>query len=280
MSTKLSLGFSPCPNDTFIFDAMIHHKIDTEGLDFDVIMADVEALNEMAIAEKLSITKLSFNAYSKLTEPYILLDSGAALGRNCGPILISKRHIQLTEISALSVAIPGENTTANLLLSIAFPDLKNKTAMLFSDIETAVLDGQFDAGLIIHESRFTYQQKGLKKLVDLGEFWETHYHQPIPLGGIVAKRNLTIDTLEKINRVLKRSIEFAFANPKSSSNFIRCNAQEMSEEVMYKHIELYVNDFSIDLGKSGKEAVKKLFEEGNKNGLIANYRQDLFLHTI
>ena len=278
MSTKISLGFSPCPNDTFIFDAMVHHKIDTEGLDFDVIMADVEELNRMAFHNELMMTKISFNAFSKLSESYLLLDGGAALGKNCGPLIVAKRPFPISDLKEKSMAIPGENTTANLLVSIAFPEIKNKKALLFSEIEQAVLDEKFDCGLVIHESRFTFQEKGLHKIIDLGEFWEEKTHSPIPLGGIIALRNLPIELLHKLNRVLKKSVEFAMQNPKSGLGFIRCNAQEMSEEVMYKHIDLYVNDFSKNLGIEGKNAVKILFEEGRKLALIGNYHENLFLN--
>lgn len=278
MSTKISLGFSPCPNDTFIFDAMVHHKIDTEGLDFDVIMADVEELNQMAFRNQLMVTKISFNAFSKLSENYLLLDGGAALGKNCGPLIVAKKQFDIPELKHKSMAIPGENTTANLLVSIAFPDITNKKAILFSEIEQAVLDEKFDCGLVIHESRFTFQEKGLYKIIDLGEFWEEKTHSPIPLGGIIALRNLPVELLHKLNRVLKKSVEFAMQNPKSGLGFIRCNAQEMSEEVMYKHIDLYVNDFSKNLGMEGKKAVKILFEEGRKLGLIGNYHENLFLN--
>lgn len=278
MSTKISLGFSPCPNDTFIFDAMVHHKIDTEGLDFDVIMADVEELNQMAFRNQLMVTKISFNAFSKLSENYLLLDGGAALGKNCGPLIVAKKQFDIQELKHKSMAIPGENTTANLLVSIAFPEITNKKAILFSEIEQAVLDEKFDCGLVIHESRFTFQEKGLYKIIDLGEFWEEKTHSPIPLGGIIALRNLPVELLHKLNRVLKKSVEFAMQNPKSGLGFIRCNAQEMSEEVMYKHIDLYVNDFSKNLGMEGKKAVKILFEEGRKLGLIGNYHENLFLN--
>lgn len=277
MNPKITLGFSSCPNDTFIFDAMIHGKVDTEGLDFQLHIADVEELNQMAFEQKLMVTKISFNAFSKLTKEYLLLDAGAALGRNCGPIIVSKREFPLSQISTKSIVIPGVNTTANLLLNIAFPEIKNKTARIFSEIEKSILDEKYDCGLIIHESRFTYEEKGLKKIIDLGEYWENRTHTPIPLGGIIALRSLDSELLQKINRVLKRSVAFAMDNPKSGIDFIRCHSQEMSEEVMYKHIELYVNDFSRDLGEVGKAAVNKLFEEGKKLGLIGEYREDLFV---
>ncbi len=271
----ITLGFSPCPNDCFIFDAMIHGKIDTEGLTFEVVMEDVEALNKKAFQGDLDITKLSFYAFAHLTKTYQLLNSGSALGKGCGPLLIQSSKFEVQ--SYTKIAIPGKYTTANFLLSLAFPQATNKIEMLFSDIEDAVLTGKTDAGLIIHENRFTYEQKGLKKLIDLGEYWETLTNAPIPLGGIVVKRNLPEDLKQKINRVLHKSVLFAFANPRSSLNFVKANAQEMSEEVMYKHIELYVNDYSIDLGEDGKKAIEILFKKAQDLGLIKKIEQGIFL---
>lgn len=275
--SKITIGFSPCPNDCFIFDALIHNKIDTEGLQFEVIMEDVEALNQKAFRAELDITKLSFHAYLYLTKPYQLLNAGSALGNNCGPILVESLKLKVESLNTAKIAIPGKYTTANFLFSIAFPDAKNKTEMLFSDIEDAVLSGKVDAGLIIHENRFTYEQKGLKKIIDLGEYWETLTKAPIPLGGIVIKRNLSCDLKHKVNRVLRKSVEYAFANPKSSLNFVKEHAQEMSEEVMYKHIDLYVNNYSVDLGIKGKNAVQLLFDKGHELGIIDKIEEEIFL---
>ncbi len=274
---NISLGFSSCPNDTFIFDAMIHGKIDTEGLSFNLIIEDVEELNRRAFNNELDVTKISFNAYTHLVDNYILLDSGAALGENCGPLIITKDEMSMDDLQDKVIAIPGKNTTANLLMSLAFPNHKNKKEMLFSDIENAIIDKEVDAGLIIHESRFTYLEKGLKKTLDIGEYWESTTGTPTPLGGIIAKRELGDKLIHKINRVLKRSVEFAFANPKSGFDFIREHSQEMSEDVMYKHIALYVNDNTIDLGEKGKNAVKRLFKESEKAGFIGKIDKDLFL---
>lgn len=274
---KLTLGFSSCPNDTFIFDAMIHHKIDTEGLEFELIIADVEELNKRAFEAELDITKISFNAFTRLTNQYILLDSGAALGENCGPLIIANEEMPIAALNSKKIAIPGVNTTANLLMTFSFPQAENKIEMLFSDIENAVIEGKVDAGLIIHESRFTYQDKGLIKLADIGEIWETKTGTPTPLGGIIAQRNLGNELLEKINRVLRRSVEFAFKNPKSGLEFIRLHSQEMSEEVMYKHIGLYVNEHSISLGNSGRKSVEKLFEIAFELGLIDEIADKIFL---
>ncbi|MFN7117272.1 MAG: menaquinone biosynthesis family protein [Saprospiraceae bacterium] len=274
---KLSLGFSPCPNDTFIFDAMIHGKIDTEGLEFEVVMADVEALNQQAFAQDLDITKLSYHAFAYLTEHYSLLDAGSALGNNCGPLLIAKRPLSDTEIIESKIAIPGKFTTANFLLGVAYPDARNKVETLFSNIEDAVLNGEVDAGLIIHENRFTYAQKGLVKLIDLGEFWETTTGMPIPLGGIVVKRSLPEALQHKVNRVMQRSVQFAFDHPKSSLNFVRAHAQEMEEAIMYQHIDLYVNHYTARLGEQGRAAVQHLFDVAQEKQLIPATNASIFL---
>jgi 1,4-dihydroxy-6-naphthoate synthase len=281
---KLTIGFSPCPNDTFIFDALIHHKIDTEGLDFDVFYDDVETLNQKAFRGELDITKLSYHAFAYAADKYVLLDAGSALGFGVGPLLICKQNAEdlqkqlETDNPQLKIGIPGKYTTANFLLSLAFPNATNKTELVFSDIENAVLDGRVEIGLIIHENRFTYQDKGLHKIIDLGDYWEKRTGCAIPLGGIVANRNLPSDVQHKINRVIRRSIEFAFANPKSGLDYIRSHAQEMSEEVMYKHIDLYVNKFSVDLGTEGKKAVKLLFNTALEKSIIPKISESLFLN--
>jgi 1,4-dihydroxy-6-naphthoate synthase len=259
---KLTLGFSPCPNDTFIFDALVHHKIDTEGLEFEVVFGDVEQLNRWAFQGKLDITKLSYNAFTHCVNNYVLLDSGSALGNNCGPLLIKKPNTILTAKS--KIAIPGKYTTANMLLSIAFPEYQIKVETLFSEIENQVLEGRVDAGLIIHENRFIYQDKGLEKVKDLGEFWEEETGLPIPLGGIVVNRELPLATQQKIERVLRKSVEYAFANPNSSVDYVKCYAHEMEKQVVDAHIALYVNDYSVSLGEQGKKAVELLFEKAGK----------------
>jgi 1,4-dihydroxy-6-naphthoate synthase len=275
--TKISLGFSTCPNDTFIFDAMVHQKIDTEGLDFEVVLGDVEELNNKALNNELDVTKISYHAFSKIADNYLLLDSGSALGYKNGPLLISKHKIYPDEVNDIKIAIPGLNTTANLLLSVAFPNATNKKEYLFSDIEEAILSNEVDAGLIIHENRFTYEAKGLKKIIDLGEYWEKETGLPIPLGGIAVNRNLYKDLQLKINRVLKRSVEFAFENPKSAYPYIKQYAQEMDEDVMYKHIELYVNDFSRELGVDGRKAINVLYERAIALGVLPEMNEQIFL---
>jgi 1,4-dihydroxy-6-naphthoate synthase len=275
----LSLGFSPCPNDCFMFDAIVNRRIDLDGLEFSVHLADVEELNQTALAGFAQITKLSYHAYAHCTSRYVLLDAGSALGRNCGPLLISKRSISTSEVAAgtVRIAIPGELTTANFLLGLAFPAAQDKTELVFSAIEPALLNGEYDAGLIIHENRFTYEAKGLKKIIDLGEFWEGETGAPIPLGGIVISRLLPDDVKARVNRVLRRSVEHAFAHRAESLPFVRAHAQEMSEEVMYKHIDLYVNDYSVDLGQEGRRAVELLFEKARATGIIPAAREPLFL---
>jgi 1,4-dihydroxy-6-naphthoate synthase len=265
---KLTLGYSPCPNDCFIFDALLHKKIDTEGLDFEVQHEDVETLNRKALTGALDITKLSFHAYAYVLQHYILLRAGSALGFNCGPLLIENGKWNGEEPHTMKVAIPGKMTTAHFLLSLAFPQLQNKIEYVFSGIEDAVLQGEVDAGLIIHENRFTYEQKGLKKVMDLGEYWDSLIHAPIPLGGIVIKRNMDPTLQQKVNRLIRKSVEYAFANPESSMPYVREHAQAMSEEVMKKHIALYVNDFSIDLGETGIRAVELLFQKAEETGLF------------
>jgi 1,4-dihydroxy-6-naphthoate synthase len=276
---RLTLGFSPCPNDCFMFDAIVHERIDLEGLEFIVRMADIEALNAAAFAGQIDVTKLSFHAYAYCLDKYALLDAGSALGRNCGPLLISKREISRDDVARgdLKIAIPGKYTTANFLLSLAFPCATDKSQLLFSEIEGAVLDGTVDAGLIIHENRFTYAAKGLRKIVDLGEYWETQTGAAIPLGGIVVNRALPEDVQQKMNRIMRRSVEYAFANRAASLPFVRANAQEMSEDVMYQHIDLYVNDYSVDLGAEGRRAVEVLFERAKSVAVIPPVTAGLFL---
>lgn len=279
MKNKLTIGFSPCPNDTFIFDALVHHKIDTEGLDFEVYLGDVEDLNQKAFNNALDITKLSYHAYGYLTNNYVLLDAGSALGEGCGPILVTSSKVKSLKLDKAKIAIPGKYTTANFLLSIAYPEATNKVEMLFSDIENAVLENKVDAGLIIHENRFTYQEKGLEKIIDLGEYWENTTGSLIPLGGIVIKRNLPIETIQKVNKLLRKSIEYAFENPESPLEYMQCNAQEMDKKVMMQHVELYVNKYSIDLGIEGKAAISKMFNLAQEKGIIPEIKNSLFVNS-
>jgi len=276
---KLTLGFSTCPNDTFIFDAMVHNKIDTQDFKFDLFLADVEELNKLAFKNNIDITKISFHAYAKISDNYKILDSGSALGNNNGPLLISKHKIYPDEINDLHIAIPGENTTANLLLNIAYPNVKQKTEYLFSDIEEAVLTNEVDAGLIIHETRFTYQKKGLKKIIDLGEYWENETKLPIPLGGIIISNKITPENQKKINTILRNSIEYAFKNPAESYDFVKKYAQEMDYEVMKNHIELYVNNYTKSLGKHGKQAINELYKKAIEKKVINYINNDIFVNV-
>ena len=255
---EFSLGFSPCPNDTFIFDALVNKKIDTEGIDFTVELEDVQTLNRWAMQGKLDISKISYGVLPLVLEQYELLDAGGALGKGVGPLLIAKRSIELTEINSCSIAIPGEQTTAHLLFSLAFPQAKNKQFMVFSGIEDAVLSGAVDCGVIIHENRFTYQQKGLVKLMDLGEFWEKQTGVPIPLGGIVLKRSLDGGMAQTINGLIRKSLEYAFERYPELPEYVKGHAQEMDESVMRQHIDLYVNNYSLSLGADGEKAIRIL----------------------
>lgn len=276
---RLSLGFSPCPNDCFMFDAIVHRRIDLEGLEFDVRMADVEALNRDAFGGNIDVTKLSYHAFAYCADQYALLDAGSALGRNCGPLLISKRPITRDEVALgrLRIAIPGRYTTANFLLGLAFPAATDRTELLFSEIEPALLRDAFDAGLIIHENRFTYEAHGLRKIIDLGEFWESETGLPIPLGGIVVRRTLPAEIQQMVDRVLRRSVEYAFAHRDATLPFVRAHAQAMSDEVMFKHIDLYVNAFSVSLGAEGRRAVEGLFARAAATGTVPAMPDSLFV---
>ena len=259
---KLTFGFSPCPNDTFIFDALVNKKIDTEGFEFETSLADVETLNQWALEGKLDITKLSFPAFFKSLEHYTLLNAGSALGKGVGPLLITDSQTELTddEINQASIALPGANTTANLLFTLAYPQATDKTFMLFSAIEEALVNKETDLGVIIHENRFTYQQKGLKKVRDLGRYWEQRMELPLPLGGIAINQSIKRSVALKVNELIRKSLEFAFTNYPLITDYVKQHSQEMSEEVMRQHINLYVNNYSLDLGDEGKLAIESLHE--------------------
>lgn len=256
---KLTLGFSPCPNDTFIFDALVNKKIDTGEFEFDVILEDVQTLNQWSIEGKLDVTKLSYGVLPLVLCTYSVLNSGSALGRGVGPLLITSSTIGSTQIETKQIAVPGENTTAHLLFSLAYPKAKNKVFLRYDAIENFVLEGK-GAGVIIHENRFTYQDKGLIKITDLGDYWEKTTGNPIPLGGIVIKKTLEMAVQQQVDTLIKKSIEYAFSNYPELNDYIRIHSQEMSEEVMRKHIDLYVNDYSIELGEQGKDAILTLLK--------------------
>lgn len=275
-TTKISLGYSPCPNDTFIFDAMVHHRIDTEGLEFEVQMGDVEELNQKAFAGELDVTKLSYHAFLHLIEDYAVLESGSALGNHCGPLLICKPGMENKALDEAHVAIPGKYTTAHFLLRYAYPVLGKASEVLFSDIEAQVKNDGVDMGVIIHENRFTYAERGFLKIRDLGAYWEDNTGLPIPLGGIMVKRSLPQALREKVQRVLQRSIQYAFEHPEASAAYVKAHAQEMDPEVMQKHIKLYVNDYSLALGEKGRKAVQHMYDYAIKENLIRPSNLSLF----
>jgi len=267
----LSLGFSPCPNDTFIFHALVHGIVRVDGLDFAPRLEDVETLNRLAAEAVLDVTKISYGAIPYLVRDYVLLRSGGALGRGCGPLVVARDPIDPIDPAGLvskRIAIPGRKTTANLLLRLFAPDAPAGEERIYSDIMPAVARGEVDAGLIIHESRFTYADHGLVKVVDLGEWWEQETGLPIPLGGILARRDLGEATIHAIDGALRRSVEHAFADPAASRDYVRAHAQELDDKVTQQHIDLYVNQFSIDLGEEGGRAIHELFARARRAGII------------
>lgn len=276
-SQEFSLAFSPCPNDTFMFDGLVNQRLQS-NLETRYDLLDIENLNKAARESVYDFTKLSFGAYPFVASEYQIAASGCALGYKCGPLLIARKGTDLRSLQDKTIAIPGLHTTANLYLSILYPELKNKKEYLFSDIEEAVLSGDVEAGLIIHENRFTYSAKGLIKLADLGEDWESKTGLPVPLGCIAVKRNLKEEDKIKLQDALRSSIELAFEDPALSETFVGDNAQEMSFEVQQQHIALYVNKFSVDLGQEGEEAIRYLFREGERLGLLPAIKETIFLN--
>ena len=274
---KLSLGFSPCPNDTFIFEALVHGRVDTEGVSFDWFLADVEELNRRAMEGSVDVTKMSFHAYAMAAANYLILDSGSALGRNNGPLVVSRRKMYPDELENALIAIPGRYTTANLLFSIFWPEASRKREYIFSDIPEAVMSGEVDAGLIIHETRFTYLSLGLKKVADTGEYWEKMTGMPVPLGGIVTHRSVNEDIAAKVSRSIRRSIGYAWADPSASLDFIKRNAREIDSAVTKEHISLYVNDFSLSLGQDGKAAIERLYSVARERNVIGDMPERIFL---
>jgi 1,4-dihydroxy-6-naphthoate synthase len=265
----LSLGFSPCPNDTFIFDALIHDRIDTEGLTFAPTLADVEELNRRAMRGEFAVTKLSYHAFGFVADRYVLLNAGSALGDGVGPLLVKSKNENFGGVKPHhTVAIPGHFTTANYLLGLAFPELTEKEEVLFSHIESGVVNGTYDLGVLIHENRFTYAERGLDKVADLGDYWQRQTELPIPLGGIAVSRRLDPELKYRIQRVLRRSVEYARSHPAASREYVAAHAQEMDGGVMRKHIDLYVNDFTVDLGERGRQAVRRFLDDGRSKGII------------
>jgi len=273
---RLSLGISTCPNDTFIFDAMVNNKLDTGDLGFDCDLSDVEKLNNQALKAEFDITKISYHAYAFASDDYILLNSGSALGFNNGPLLVAKSEMEPDDLEDKPVAVPGRFTTANLLLSIIYPGIKDKREYIFSDIEDVILKEEAAAGLLIHENRFTYRDKGLSKIRDLGEEWDKQTSMPIPLGGIAVKRSLGVKTILQLQHILAASIAHAYNDPLSSYDFVKKYAASMEKDIMYKHIDLYVNDFSRNLGEQGRKAVRLLYEKAAAVKAIPPVRDDIF----
>jgi len=272
---NLSIGFSPCPNDTFIFDALVNKKIDTGDIHFEPVLEDVQTLNQWAIEGKLDITKLSYGVLPLVLDNYQLLSSGSALGKGVGPLLISKAALQTLNVEDYTIAIPGENTTAHLLFSLKYPLAKKKIFVRYDLVEDFVLQGK-GLGVIIHENRFTYEQKGLNKITDLGDYWEQETKVPIPLGGIVINRKFNKELQQKINSLIRKSLEYAYQNYPELNDYIKNHAQEMSEDVMRKHINLYVNKYSLDLGHEGKTAVIKLMDIFSAINQTSVNKSDLF----
>jgi 1,4-dihydroxy-6-naphthoate synthase len=277
---ELTLGYSPCPNDTFIFYAMIHGKIDTNGLEFKESLLDVETLNQSALNAELDLTKVSYHAFGHMREKYALLRSGGALGRGCGPIVVSKAGHTMEELRDKKIAIPGKLTTASLLLQLydrVFVKSSNLIIMPFHKIMDAVANGDVDAGVIIHESRFTYVSYGLKRVIDLGQWWEKETSLPIPLGGILAKRELGRELIHKVEDLLKQSVEYSYNNRFESMGYIKEHSQELSDGVIKDHINLYVNDFTIDVGEEGEKAIVELFSRAEDAGIMKASNKPLFI---
>ncbi|MBI5846386.1 MAG: 1,4-dihydroxy-6-naphthoate synthase [Nitrospirae bacterium] len=277
MKSTLSLGYSPCPNDTFIFYALVHGKIDTEGIAYKEVLEDVETLNQMAQQDKLDITKVSFHAFGFLRDRYCLLRSGGALGKGCGPLVVAQDECSMQDLRGKTIAIPGELTTAFLLLQVFDPELKKKIKVMpFHQIIDAVKNGEADAGLIIHESRFTYQQAGLKQLMDLGAWWEQETGLPIPLGCIIAKRELGKERVQKIEALIRKSLEYAFSHSEEAKTYIKRHAQELDDTVIEQHIRLYVNEYSLDIKDEGLYAVEELFRRAAEQDIIPKSSLPLF----
>lgn len=262
---RLSLSFSPCPNDTFIFDALVHERVDTEGLRFDVTLDDVETLNRNVLAGRPDISKISYGLLPLVLPQYRVLESGGALGRGVGPLLVARRPPRPDDagLEGLTIALPGRHTTAHLLFTLSYPGAQRKIFLPFHEIEGAVLAGVADAGVLIHENRFTYAARGLVRWADLGEHWEQATGQPIPLGGIVMRREWPGELMQQVDRVIRRSLEHALGRYPELPEYVRRHAQEMDESVMRQHIELYVNDYSLALGAGGRAAVWRLLEVGS-----------------
>ena len=275
--TELSLGFSPCPNDTYIFYGLVSGQVGIDSLRFgEPLLEDVETLNRWALEGRLDVTKLSFHAVGHVLEDYCILQSGSALGRGCGPLLVAPRNLEAADLRRCRVAIPGRYTTAALLFRMFEPDATELIEMRFEQIMEALLNGEVDAGVIIHESRFTYQRLGLHCIQDLGQWWEETSGLPIPLGCIAARRSLGPDRISLIDSCIKTSLEFARAQPEACMDFIRRYAQETEEDVINSHIDLYVNDHSLELGPEGRRAVEEFLARGRDAGALPKLPPEAF----
>ena len=257
----LKLSISTGPNDTFMFDALVHGRIDTSGYRFQLCMEDIQQLNRHILDGEPDVSKISYAVYPRIADRYRILSAGSALGRGNGPLLVSRHKIYPDEVSDVRIAVPGIYTTANFLLNFAFGEVKERREYLFSDIAEAVLSGEMDAGVLIHEERFSYAQKGLSLVSDLGEVWERKTGLPIPLGAIVVRRELEERVQRDIDSLLRESIIFAMNNPSASYDFVKRYARELSDTVIRRHIEMFVNNFSVDIGEEGRKAVRTLFRE-------------------
>ncbi|MBI5195676.1 MAG: 1,4-dihydroxy-6-naphthoate synthase [Nitrospirae bacterium] len=277
---SLSLGYSPCPNDTFIFYALVYGKIDTKNLKFNETLLDVETLNRKALQAEPDLTKISYHAFGHVRRNYCLLRAGGALGRGCGPLVVAKNECAMEELRGKKIAIPGRLTTANLLLQLfdSYFNLHPSTfvEMSFNKIIDAVVNKDVDAGLIIHESRFTYPSYGLKKIMDLGEWWESETGLPIPLGGIIAKRSLGGGLHKKISKLIRASVEYALANRPETLDYIKKHSQELSDDVINQHINLYVNDYTLDIGIEGEKAVNELLKRAEEAGIVPKAKEGVW----
>ena len=272
----LSLGYSPCPNDTYIFCALVHGKLGDQAPAFREVLEDIETLNNMASRAELDVVKISFHALGHLAEQYCLLHSGGALGRGCGPLVVASAALDAGALHAKRVAIPGRMTTAALLVRLFAPQLQHLIAMPFHRIMEAVQQGEVDAGVIIHESRFTYSEYGLHKVVDLGQWWESTTGHPIPLGGIAARRDLGPELVARIDDSLRASVSYAHEHPAEVREYVARHAQEMDPEVMASHIALYVNDHTLDYGRDGEAAIVDLMTRASRAGIVPETSEQLF----
>jgi 1,4-dihydroxy-6-naphthoate synthase len=277
MTKSLSLGYSPCPNDTYIFYALTHNKVTVPGHTIAERLEDVETLNQLALDRQLDLTKISYHAFGHLRDRYVLLHSGSALGRGCGPLLIAPSATDMKRLRGKRIAVPGRLTTANLLLQLYGPGYEDLLIIPFDQIIPALKRGDAEAGVIIHESRFTYQQAGFHEVLDLGAWWEADSGLPIPLGGILARRDLGIKTTQDVDLAIRASLEYARQHPREPRAYIKDHAQELDDAVIDAHIKLYVNDFSLDLGAEGKSAVETLLSRAEARGLIPRSSEPLFL---